>query len=239
LAAGKIYRGAYSYYRNENIYCEETFEVYKDSKEMGFNFVVQLISRVSTGELLKIAIDYSINKNYIPTQVFIDRTLGNEEVKETYTFDNKNNKLKYCFESKKEKKTVELSTGPIFHISTPCVCTSMLFLKSKKFNNTGKNHYTIYNSNNQWAFEKEPVGKNILVEKISQSAENISIDGSTLQATQYKVFEDLNEIPLLAKNESFIRVFTSSYATIPYIVRTEDGTKIQVKYLNDLTEAEI
>ena len=238
MAGGKLYRGAYKYLRNENMYCEENFEVFKDRKDVGMNFVVQLLSRVSTGEFLKISIDYTINKNYIPQHVTIHRSLGNEKVVESYEFDNKQNKLTYTFKNKDETHKDVLSTGPIFHIATPCVCTSMLFLKSKKFNTTGKNHYTIYNGQNQWTYEGPPQTKNISVEKTSQGVENLSIDGNNLQATQYKIFEDLNDSNE-EENRPFIRTYTSSHLTIPYMVRTEDGTKIQIKFLNDLTDADL
>lgn len=240
LASRKLYRGAYNYYRDRNLYCEETFEVFESSTSTGLNFVSELLSRVSTGELLKVSVDYTVNKNYIPTIVTIDHSLGNEQVLETYEFNSKHNKLKYTFKSKEEEDiTKELSTGPIFHIMTPSVCTSMLFLRSKKFNSTGVNNYSIYNNSNQWRFEEGPQMKNLQVEKISQGPEDLTLGASKLQATQYKIFANQNDDTLPEPgNEDFISIYTSPYVTIPYLVKSSDTTSIEVKYLNDLTDSD-
>ncbi len=48
----KIFRGAYNYYRDGQVYSEETFEVFKDTKELNIVFQSQIWARVTTGELL-------------------------------------------------------------------------------------------------------------------------------------------------------------------------------------------
>lgn len=235
--ANKIYRGAYKYLRNGNIYCEETFEVFKEKNDMGMLFESQLISRVSTGELLNITVNYKINKDYLPTMVMVNKVLGNENVVEIYTFNSKTNTIKYSFESSEEKKSIEINSSPKFFISTPSISTSMLYLRSKKFDGTAKNFYNVLSSSNQWSFDEEPSFNAIAVERMTLTSESRSFEGSSIQGVEYKIEqnseeEDEGQIP-------FLKCFVSQHITIPYFLEDGEGTKIEVQYLNDLSEREL
>tara|TARA_R110002072_G_scaffold64203_2_gene159326 strand:- start:170152 stop:170892 length:741 start_codon:yes stop_codon:yes gene_type:complete len=232
----KTYRGSYKYLKGETVYCEEEFEVYRDRKELGMSFFSIIHSRVATGELLTYYIDYQINKEYIPQSVYIEKTLGKEVVTELYTFNSKNNVIDYIFINAKGKKEhKEFITSPKFFIATPAACTSMIFLKSKKEDTTSKNFYNIISSRNQWDFKATPTSKSLGLERISASSVNINIEGSSLQAIEYKIFDpiEFEEVEEQSKHRT-LRVHVSKFATIPYIIKSDDGIKIQVKYLNDL-----
>lgn len=237
----KLYRGAYNYVKNENVYSEEVFEVYKDRKENGMYFISQIISRVSTGELLNINVTYHVNKDYIPMYVIISRTLGEESVKEVYNHDPRKGVLTYLFINDEEEIKKEFAVPPKFHITTPTVASSNLYLRSKKFDNTTKNYYTFYSSTNQWEFENDPTTTNVAVQKISSTSEKLIIDGQNVQAVEYRLFEDNNHSPegKEAPPTQFIRIYLSPHLTLPYIVRGDDGTRVQIKFLNNLTEKEI
>lgn len=235
----KIYRGAYKYLRNANIYCEETFEVFKEKNDSGMLFSSQLISRVSTGELLNITVDYKVNKDYIPTLVVINKILGNENVVETFSFNHKKNKITYTFEASDESKVVELNTTPKFFISTPSVCTSMLYLRSKKFDPTSKNLYNVLSSSNQWTYESDPSFNAISVQKISLTTESRSLEGATIQGVEYKVTQHYDSQEEAEQDDQVLKCFISQHVTIPYFLEDGTGTKIEVKYLNDLSEREL
>jgi hypothetical protein len=235
----KVFRGAYNYLRNGNIFSEETFEVFKERKEGTYTFEAEMHSRLATGQLLTIKVVYNVNKDYVPTFVLVEKYLGEDITKEIWTYDQRKTKLYYSFLDKNGEKTeVELSTSPKFHIATPCTCPSMLFLRSKKFDATGKNIYQVWASRNKWTFEDEPIIQGIVVKKVSSSFETLVVDDQKLQTMEYHMMEDLEE-DTSKKAESivlpYIRIFLSKHVTIPYMVRDDnDGTKIQVKYLNDL-----
>ncbi|EQC44525.1 hypothetical protein M899_2382 [Bacteriovorax sp. BSW11_IV] len=226
----KVFRGSYAYTRNDNVYCEETFEVFRDRKDYTTTFQSQLISRVATGELLNINVDYTVNKDFIPQKVIIDRALGEEKVTELFLFDSKATRIQYSFISRAGEEKVVLPSSPKFHIATPAMCTCMLFIRSKKFENTGRNYYSTLVSRNLWTYEEEPVFKNIVVQRQSTSTENLTIEGNTVQSVQYKVQEQLEGV----ETEDSLRIWLSQHLTIPYLVRTPEGTKIQIKYLNNL-----
>ncbi|ATH08393.1 hypothetical protein BIY24_10665 [Halobacteriovorax marinus] len=224
--------------RNANVYSEETFEVFKEKSDSSMLFQSQIMSRVSTGELLNITVDYKINKDYIPTLVVINKVLGNDNVVETFSFNSKNNTISYTFESSNESKTTILNTTPKFFISTPAVCTSMLYLRSKKFDTTGKNIYNVLASSNQWSYEDEPVFNAITVRRMNQSSETRTIDGSSVQGVDYKI-EQQADSDDYDKDTPSLRCFVSQHVTIPYFLEDGHGTKIEVKYLNNLSEREL
>ncbi|EQC46049.1 hypothetical protein [Bacteriovorax sp. Seq25_V] len=244
----KIFRGAYTYARNSNVYSEETFEVFRDKKEMTYIFETEMISRVSTGELLTININYKINKDYIPLEVDIKRSLGAMNVMESYIFNQRTTRIDYKFFDGENKTEIEFPTTPKFYITTPATCCSMLYLRSKKFDPTSKNYYSIYTSKNMWEYKEEPSVKNIMVQRVSATSENLKVDGNNLQSIQYKLQEqtaensDDKKPPELAKGQlkptpsDEVRVWTSQHMTIPYLIKANDGTKIQVKYLNNLSQ---
>lgn len=231
----KVYRGAYNYFKGETLYAQEEFEVYKDRKELGMTFFAELHSRVATGELLTVYLDYVITKEYIPQKLTIERTLGNLIVKELYDFNPRKNFVDYIFLSKKGQEHAKINVPPKFSIMTPTACTSMLYLKTKKEDTTSRNYFPVLCSTNLWTYENEPFQQTIAAERTALASENINIDGHSVAATPYKIFDaqdleaadDADQVP-------FATTQISKHATIPYTVISQDGIRIQIKYLNDL-----
>jgi hypothetical protein len=234
----KIYRGAFNYYRNDSSYAEEIFDVYKDKKDQSLHYVSEAIVKVTTGEVLNLHVEYIVNKEYIPQKVIIEKIMGKESTRETYEYIQRRNHLLYQFSnSKGDEHNEEISTAPKYHIATPTAASSMLFLRSKKFDTNGKNHFNILVGFNQWDYKEAPKFKNVILERVSLTVEKINIDGQNVQATQFKIFDEETDFKM-AKDPQHIKVSLSPHGAIPYVVRSDDGTKIQIKYLNDLAEKE-
>jgi hypothetical protein len=234
----KIYRGAFAYIRNEGSYAEEIFDVYKDKRDQSYHYVSQAIVKVTTGEVLNLHVEYIVNKDYIPQMVVIEKIMGKESTRETYEYLPRKNHLVYKFiNSKGEEHTEEISTAPKYHIATPTAASSMLFLRSKKFDANGKNSFNILVGKNLWEYKDAPIFKSVILERASLTVEKMNIDGQNVQATQYKMFDEATDFKS-AKDPQHIKIFLSQHGAIPYMVRTDDGTKIQIKYLNDLNEKE-
>lgn len=233
----KIYRGAYEYFKSGSTYCEEEFEVYKDKKTFNLNFYSVLRIRVITGEILKINVDYEINKDFVPIKLIVEKKLGKDDVKEIYDFNTKKSILNYFF-SREGEDTIhkQIPTGPKFAIASPAACTTMLYLKSKKEDTTSKNFYNLLVSKNQWNFEEVPKMESVAVERVGLAMETIKIGEHTLKGTPYRVY-DAFDIETANKEKRgsppSVKVYLSKYDTIPYLIQ-DYGTKIQVKYLNSL-----
>ena len=234
----KIYRGAFNYYRNENIYAEELFDVYRDKKEQSLHYISEAIVKVTTGEILNLHVEYIVNKEYIPLYVMVEKVMGKESTRETYEYNSRRNHLAYKFINKKnEDASEEIATAPKYHIATPTAASSMLFMRSKKFDASGKNSFNILVGNNQWDYKESPLFKNVILERAGLTTEKIMIDGQSVQATQYKMYDEGTDFKNI-KEPPHIKIFLSQHGAIPYMIRTDDGTKIQIKYLNDLSEKE-
>jgi hypothetical protein len=236
----KIFRGAYTYIKKEGAYAEEIFEVFRDGQEQGIHFLAKLHSRVTSGELFNIDVHYSLTKDYQPVYLTIKRSMGTEIIQEIFDYNPRKALLNYIFISDDEEISREINTPPKFHLTAPVACSSMVFLRSKKFDATSKNYYTFMSSSNQWKFESDPFTHSITVQRLTATAENIVIDGNNLQAIDYRMIEDNNDsgdndVKLAAGQES-LKISVSPYITIPYLLRSPDGTKIQIKYLNNLTD---
>lgn len=234
----KIYRGAFNFYRNENIYTEETFEVYRDKKEQSYHYVSEAIVKVTTGEILNLQVEYIVNKDYIPTYVSVYKIMGKESAKETYEYNSKRNHLVYTFTNAEgEVFTNEIVTAPKYHIATPTAASSMLFLRSKKFDTSGKNTFNVLLGFNQWEYKEAPVFKTVILERANITVEKMNIDGQNVQATQFRMYDEGVDFKSV-KEPQHVKIFISQHGGIPYQIKTEDGTKIQIKYLNDLNEKE-
>ncbi len=231
----KVYRGAYKYFKGETLYAEEEFEVYKDRKELGMSFFAESHSRVATGELLTVYVDYMINKDYIPQKLTIERKLGELMVKELFDYNHRTNTVDYFFISQKGQEHQQIQVPPKFSIATPTTSTSMLFLKTKKEDTTSRNYFPVLASTNQWTYETLPFQQTLVIERTALASENINIEGHSVAATPYKIYDiqDLDQADD-ADNVPFVTAQISKHATIPYVVRSDDGIRIQIKYLNDL-----
>ncbi len=229
----KILRGAYTFSRNNNIYSEETFEVYREKKTLSYSFYSEQVSRVSTGELLSINTKYKINNDYIPLYVKIERSLGSQQVKELFTFDPKLTHISYSFENSEGIETAQIASQPKFFIATSTACTSMLCLRSKKLDTSGKNYYSFLTSKNMWTYADVPQFKNVVIQRLSQTTENLKLDGNTLQGMRYKLTEGATEDTVDLSPEN-IKIWVSQHMTVPYLIEGVDGTKMQIKYLNNL-----
>jgi len=234
----KIYRGAFHYFRNENQYAEENFDVYRDKKEQSYHYISEIVARVSTGEILNMHVEYCLNKEFVPTYLFIEKIMGKDFAIEKYEFNPKKNQIHFEFKSNKtEDTTTDIATAPKFFITSPSAAASMLFLRSKKLDSSGKSSFNILSSQNQWEFQDFPQFKNILIERANLTAEKINIEGQNVQAVQYKMYEDI-PANKSAKDPAHVKVYLSQHGGIPYMIKSEDGTKIQIKFLNDLSDKE-
>ncbi|PIP91856.1 MAG: hypothetical protein COW01_12005 [Bdellovibrionales bacterium CG12_big_fil_rev_8_21_14_0_65_38_15] len=231
LRGDKILRGSYNYYRFNNIYSEETFEVYRDRQDFSMSYYADIHSRVATGELLTVNVDVKLNKDFVPSFVKVVRSLGKDFATETYTYQKATSTVLYTFDTANESEEAQIPISSKFHVATPAACSSMVYLKSKKEDTTSKNLYHLIQTDNKWKFEAVPQVKIIAMQRVGTGTENVVIDGHSVQATHYRLFEDNNDI---VDNPQALKVHISKHATIPYIIKSDDGTRIQIKFLNDL-----
>lgn len=243
----KVFRGAYDYLRGGKIYAEESFEVFKSTKEQFYRIEAKVLGRVSTGETLCINVEYETNLKWVPRIITVSKVLGNQESHEAFLYDARGGKLLYTFKGVESEGTDEITVGSKFAVITPAASTCLMFIKSKKMNTTSKNSYNIIVSTNDWKYLKTPEPQGMSFERVSSNKETIRLGGANLQAYKYKFGEEnLNEPNSSSskKKRPFIEVHLSKHIAIPYMIKTpgfeeddlSEQTKIQIKYLNELEE---
>lgn len=233
----KLYRGAYNYFSGDSLYAEESFEVFKDLKDLSINFKSQILSRVATGELLKIDVDYTIGKDWMPRTINLIRTLGKQNIQELYYYDPTKNLITYRFtDSEGQETTKTTSTPPRFHINTPATCCNFLFLLTKKFDINGKNHYTVYSSTNQWSADEDLLQSNITLYRNGPASDPLIVGKSILHGDEYFLVTGIHQTGDEASDKLLpTTLYLSKYMAIPYLVHDpQNGLKVQVKYFNNL-----
>ncbi|MBF0362497.1 MAG: hypothetical protein HQK49_15875 [Oligoflexia bacterium] len=231
-----ILKGAFEYIHNKRVFSEENFLVFKNTKDSSLIFDSELLTRLDTGEFLKIYVNYQINKDWVPIEVMIDKQAGKQVAQEYFKMDVKRNILSYHFAINKDKKEFKIQVPPKFQISTINSVTSFAFLSSKKYDPTGKNFYNLLVSDNILDYRTPPKMSYVVVERIGTSVQKLKMGEKTLKAMVFKVnsqdgFDNQSEEP--------ITVWISKYHSIPYLVEAHNDTRIQIKYLNEVDLSEL
>ena len=239
----RLFRGAYRYVHDSEQYCEENFEIFKEKKELNTHYNSEIMGRVSTGQLLKVSTEVIVNRGWIPQKVVIERSLGQNSSKETYRYNQRENLLTYKFESPHQKEMEELSTPPKFYIQTPAASSSMLFIGSKKIDQTAENHFLVYQGEDQWVYQAPPKPKNLILKRAKVGeTEAIKIGEHSLNSIEYRLteFEQLEdakkkESPSIPKNPLYI--YMSNHMNIPYKIHETENNFIEILYLNNFTDS--
>lgn len=241
LNTTKIYRGAYDYYENGKQYSTETFEIFENVQDQIYIFKADVLGRAPTGEVLTVKVDYKISARYAPIAVRVQKHLGSRVALETYNFDFKENVMNYKFVSEDDMGETEIHTKDKIHIGTPAICTSLLFLKSKRFQNTGLNSFVSLVSQNKWNFTGDPQRKGITMERISGTPMDIYIGGKRLKCIKYQMrgYDLFGEDSNPNQDQPYLDIYLSKHLTIPYRITDPQGNKLfEIKYFNYLVESD-
>ena len=238
----KIYKGAYDYFDDKRKYAEETFEIFKDSQNHLLTFKAEVSGRAPNGEFLIINVIYSITERFSPIAVQVKKTMGKQTTTEEYLFDHTSNTMRYHFQSDKMLGEINLATKQRMHISTPSISTSLLFLKSKKFQNSAVNTYKTLISDNQWDLKYNLRLEDISVERISATPINLNLKDQNIEAMVYRLskFEyDNSTSKNQPKDNPYLDFYLSKYLTVPYKIEDSLGGKIlEIRYFNSLEKSE-
>ena len=227
----KIIEGKYNYFHKNQVYCEEFFKVFRQEKSYGnFTFNAELMSRVETGEFLKVFVDYELNHHFEPLNVRIKRSLGASKSSERFVVDLQNKQVHYVFKGKNGIEEFEKAFSGKFHIATPAFSTSMLMTQARKIDPVHRTSYDVISSNNVWEYEEPLVETNVYVELMSLEPVSINLQGNELQASYCKIFEeDKTSNP----NSSGHPVYLSKHYQIPYQAEFPNDMKIEVEKLRN------
>ena len=238
----KIYKGAYDYFHKSRKYSEETFEIFKDEHNHLLMFNSEVSGRAPNGEFLIINVYYKITERFNPIAVLVKKTMGKQTTYEEYLFDNTNNTMRYKFTSDHSLGEIKIFTKQLIHISTPSISTSLLFLKSKRFQNAAINSYKALISDNQWDLNYNLRQEEISVERITATPILITLKEKPIKAMRYRLYQyQYQEIfsKNQTQNQNFLDIYLSKHLTIPYkIDEPATGKVLEIRYFDHLEKSE-
>lgn len=225
----KILEGKFLYFKDGNQYSEEFFTLEREDKTNGnFTFSSEILSRVQTGEFLKIYTDYELTSKMDPLNAKVTRSLGKNKSTERYYIDQKDKIVTYTFDGRDGYNDFEKIVNGKFHIATPSFCTSALMTLMRKIDPVQRTPYLVLSSQNIWEYTGPFEESLVFVELKSHEPETIVVNNNELTATLCHFFEDDRDSKIPAEPSAF---YLSKHFSIPYKAIFQGGIEIRVQKL--------
>jgi hypothetical protein len=225
----KLFDGSYNYLDKGVHYSQENFSVVKNPDRNVIIFQSEILSRVSTGEFLKINVTYEVNSYWAPQKVVIQKSLGPNTATEIFQADNESQMLNYEFTNNSGTHKSSKNIVTRYQIATPAICCSMISSMIKKLDSHSRSSSILVTSQNNWEYIAPIIDQSIFMEyKVHEQAE-LSINGQSLSAVKCLVFQ--HDVLERAEDELPTTFYLSKHIGIPYQVEHGD-LLIQIRYLN-------
>jgi hypothetical protein len=222
-----LFEGSYLYYQKEVNYSQENFKLVYVPESQSYHVYSEILSRIETGEFLKILVRFEMNQHYIPFFARIEKSIGNKYAQEIYKVDLTNLELNYTFQTSQTTQEYKRSINAKHHLSTPAVATAAMFTLSKKFDATGRTPIVILSSENEWTYSGPPTEKVIFGEFKTRDMTDFKLHGNPLSASHLCLYEfDSSH----AGHEPAVDLYLSKHFAIPYQLIHEDQ-KVVIKNL--------
>ena len=222
-----ILEGSYLYFQKDVNYSQENFKLVQFPDNGSYHIYAEILSRIETGEFLKINVRYEMDQHYHPNFVRIEKSLGNRYAQEIYKFDIHNQDLKYTFQNSQSTQEFNRSLSAKHYLTSPAFCTSAIFTLSKKFDATGRTAVALIGSDNDWSYEKPPEEKIVYAEFKTREMPDYKLNNSSLSASHLCLYEfDTSS----AASEAPVDIFISKHYGIPYELK-QGEQRIVIKNL--------
>lgn len=219
-----LFEGSYLYYDKDHNYSQENFKFVQFQDTQTYHINSEILSRIETGEFLKLIVRYEMNQHFHPVFVRVEKSLGNKYAQETFKVDLSTQELLYTFQNSKTSQDFKRSFNAKHYLTSPSFATSAIFSLSRKFDPTGRTPVTFLSSHNEWEYEKPPEEKVVFAEYKSKEIPDFRLNNAPLSASHLCLYE--ND----ASNEAPVELFVSKHFAIPYQLLQGDQ-KIIIKNL--------
>ena len=207
-----LLEGSYLYYDKDQNYSQENFKVVELEDSSQFHVYSEIISRLESGEVLKILVRLEMNQTFLPIFLRVERSIGHHYAQEVFRLDPNSKELKYTFQSAQTTQEYKKSVSAKHYLNSPAFSTSCLFTLSKSFNATGRTPVTIISSSNYWEYLGPPDEKIIFAEYQSKEV-SFQINQNTLLASHLSLYEhDASD----TNPDSPADIYVSKHYGIPY-----------------------
>lgn len=214
MARGEtLLEGSYSYISGTDQYCQENFKFIQNLETQAYQVQAEILSRIESGEFLKILVTMDLNQTMLPIQSKTERFLGKHYTQEIFRLDTSAHELHYSFQT---AEGIEEHSSPFnlkHFLTSPAFSTSCFFLLNKKLDATGRTPVTLVSTENAWSYQGPPQEKIVFAEYKSHEAGPVTIHGNELVATQVSFYEQDASGPDTDLPANFT---ISKYFSIPY-----------------------
>ncbi len=222
-----ILEGTYQYFEKEVNYSHENFKLVYLPDEQSYHIYAEVLSRIETGEFLKILVRYEMNSHFLPGFVRIEKSIGNKYALETFEMDSTNLELKYEFQNSQGTQEFKRAISAKHYITSPAVSTSAIFSLSKKFDATGRTPVILIGSDNEWTYSGPPTEKLVYADFKARDLADFKLRGNLLSASLLCLYEhDSSHADL----EDPVEIYLSKHYSIPYMLSNGD-LKVEISKL--------
>lgn len=222
-----LLEGSYLYFQKEVNYSQENFKLVHIAEQQSFHVYAEILSRIETGEFLKILVRYEMNQHFIPTFVRIEKSIGNKYAQEVYKLDVPNLELQYSFQNSQNTQEFSRNISAKHYLTSPAVSTAGMFTLSKKFDATGRSPVVLLSSENDWTYMGPPTEKVVYAEFKTREMQDYKLNNSPLSASHLCLYEfDTSN----AGAEQPVNLYLSKHYAIPYEL-THGDQRVAIKHL--------
>jgi hypothetical protein len=208
-----LLEGSYLYYKNEVNFSQENFKLVQLPEQGQFHVYAEILSRLETGDFLKLLIRYEMTNQFIPYFVSIQKSVGNKSAKETYKCDHHTQELRYSFETPDSTQELKKSHNSKHYLTSPAFSTAAMWTLSKKMDATGRTALTVMSSSNEWNYQGPPSEKIIYSKFKSRELIDYKLNNTSLNAAHLCLFEEDSSH---TSSENVVDLYISKHFAIPY-----------------------
>jgi len=207
-----ILEGSYQYFQKDVNYSQENFKLIHAPETKNYYISAEILSRIETGEFLKVMVRFEMNGHFNPIFVRIEKILGSQYSQETFNFDLIAQELKYTFKNSISSQDFTRSLSTKHYLGSPAFSTSAIFTLTKKLDATSRTPIPLINSQNDWIYESPPQEKVIYAELKAKDVLDFKLNNTPLSASHLCLYE-FNEA---SSSDNPVDIYVSKHYAIPY-----------------------
>ena len=233
----KLFEGKYIYTAKGKEYSQEDFSVLREDKLQGnFFYQAEVLSRMSTGEFLRIDVKAEFSNEFEPLEYSIVRSLGAKESQETFSINQKNKLVSYLFEGSGDTNRFEKIVNSKPHIASPCFSMSTVMINAKRLDPVQRTPYTVITSDNVWTYQGPFTEEDVFIEFQDIEQVPLEIQGKELNASRCKVLR-LDKKGRVQPD--FQEVYLSKHQNIPYKAVFPNEIEIVIDHLRSFEDSKV
>jgi hypothetical protein len=222
-----LIEGSYLYYNRDVNYSQENFKFIHHPDNQTYIVSAEILSRIETGEFLKILVRYEMNQQFIPVSVNIERSIGKKYAQEIYKIDTTEQQLHYVFQNSQGSQEFTKTVNAKHYLTSPAVSSSAMFTLTRKFDATGRTPIVFLSSDNDWTYQEPPTEKVVFAEFKTREMSDFQLHGNELSASHLCLYEfDSSQHNI----EQPVDLFLSKHYSVPYQL-VQGDQKIIIKNL--------